>query len=222
MKIVNARQGVMLHHAGETLFGYSFDRILDSLNIYFRVIIYFSLASLILGCRTVNENQTTPVTTPPSITVTIPLLGPGPTVAPFQPETKTAITVTPADVDPLVDIEMSQTLYHVGDLITITGIPREVENPYYSLVVRDEGVQDAVPLAEVTAENQLTTYRNRSRVLEFVSAKGESNLVTFVLRAKGVGTTTVTIGASGAVHTGNSGANLELGASGDVVIVVEK
>jgi hypothetical protein len=123
--------------------------------------------------------------------------------------------------DPHIEIDLSQTLYKVGDIITIVGQVVDIGLPYYTVIVRDEGVQDAPPVAEVTYENQVTLKENSSKVLELQSASATMNQITLTFLAKSAGKTTVTIQAIGEVHQGSGGAALWQGGSGEVVIIVE-
>lgn len=102
--------------------------------------------------------------------------------------------------DPHVEIQVNNATLKVGDTLVLVARPVDISMPIYSLLVRDEGVQDAPPAANVTYENKVTALENPSKVLEFISAEGQSDQVTFILRATATGTTTVSVEASGEVH----------------------
>ncbi len=127
--------------------------------------------------------------------------------------TEVVVTPVPADqgvsteeaFDPHVDVTADHTTLKVGDTLTITGVPVQISNPSYEVNVRDAGVENAPSLANVTYDNQVTTLDGTSGVLEFVSAQGGLEQVTFVLRAKAPGTTTVTVIATGEIHNPGTG-----------------
>jgi hypothetical protein len=95
--------------------------------------------------------------------------------------------------------------------------------PYYYLNARDEGVQNADPMVQVTYENQITPGKGSSQVLEFVSAQGAMDKAEFVLRAKAPGLTTLTVTATGEIQLKQEGTpSVWSGAgSGSVVITVK-
>jgi hypothetical protein len=126
---------------------------------------------------------------------------------------------TPLPVDPRIELTATATTLKVGDLVTIQGVAVDIGLPYYYLVVRDDGVQDMPPLVMVTYENILTVQNGTSQVVEFVSAEGNNNQVTFELKAKAPGVTTVSIEATGEIHS-SAGTNWNGGGSGSVVITV--
>lgn len=124
-------------------------------------------------------------------------------------------------VDPRIEINAGPTALKIGDFITLEGMPVDLGLPYYELILRDEGVQGAEPVVRVTYENMVTPLSGSSAVLELVSAQGEMGKATFVLRAKAVGVTTVTIQATGEVQTADSQAARWGGTgSGDILITV--
>lgn len=106
----------------------------------------------------------------------------------------------PQTFDPHVDIQVNNASIKVGDTLVLVARPVDISAPIYSLLIRDEGVQDAPPAANVTFENKVTALENSSKVLEFISAEGQPEQATFFLRATAAGTTTVTIEASGEIH----------------------
>jgi hypothetical protein len=116
-------------------------------------------------------------------------------------------TGTPGEdaFDPHVEVTADHTTLKVGDTLTITGVPIQISNPSYEVNVRDAGVEDMPSLVKVTYDNQVTPLNGSSGVLEFVSAEGGLEQVTFVLRAKAPGATTVTIIATGEIHNPGSG-----------------
>jgi|SRR3989304_7739373 len=127
----------------------------------------------------------------------------------------------PAEFDPHVIIEADRLNLIVGESVTITGRPVQIGRPYYSLIARDEGVQEDQPVASVSYDNVLVQGIGASRVLEVVSAQADPTKVTFVLRAREAGVTTVTIHASGEVYLGYPGPGTVVGdGSGSVLITV--
>lgn len=137
--------------------------------------------------------------------------------------TETEPSATVIASDPYVDVTASpNTTLKVGDTLTVIGKPVEIGLPTYDLNVRDDGVENAPSLVQVTFENKITTLTGASAVLELVSSKASLDQVTFVLRAKAAGTTTVTINVAGEVHPSTGPASsIEAGASGSVLITVK-
>jgi hypothetical protein len=123
--------------------------------------------------------------------------------------------------DPQVNVDVSQSTLKVGDTLTVLGTPVDIGLPYYYLVLRDEGVQDDPPVVQVTYDNQVTPQDGSSQVLEFVSAEGQMNQVKFVLRAISPGVTTITINATGELHSAE-GVSWSGGGSGTVMITVTR
>jgi hypothetical protein len=146
---------------------------------------------------------------------------PTPTLPFIEPSNEPQITPSPPSTDPHIEINLDQTLYKRGDLITITGIPVDIGQPDYSLVIRDEGVEDAEPIVWVTYQNQQTKLSGKSQILELISVEASAEQVTFILRANQAGTTTVTILATGEVNTGYPGPAIPAEGAGEIVIVVE-
>jgi len=103
--------------------------------------------------------------------------------------------------DPHVMVETNTNNVKISETITVVGRPVQIGKPEYVLVVRDEGVQDAPPMVIVTYENVATIGSGSSQILELVSVQADMLQVTFVLRAKAPGTTTVTVNAIGDVQT---------------------
>lgn len=122
-------------------------------------------------------------------------------------------------VDPYVSIEIDKTTVMVGETFSVTGRPIQIGLPNYSLIVRDEGVQDALPLAQITSDNQFFTGEGVSQVLQVVEARADMESATFTIRAIGVGSTALEISVTGEVHT-NQGALWSGAASGAVMIQV--
>lgn len=120
-------------------------------------------------------------------------------------------------VDPYVSIEIDTTSVTVGETFSVTGWPVQIGMPYYYLIVRDEGVQDALPLAQITYNNEFTPGEGSSQVIEVVEARADMQNATFTLRAIGAGNTTLEISVTGEVHT-NQGALWSGAASGAVMI----
>ncbi len=126
---------------------------------------------------------------------------------------------TPLPIDPRVEVSASGTTLKVGEVVTIKGVAVDIGLPYYYLVVRDDGVQDMPPLVMVTYDNILTVQDGSSQVVQFVSAEGNNDQVAFELRAKAAGVTTISINATGEIHT-TTGVTWNGGGSGSVVITV--
>jgi hypothetical protein len=184
----------------------------------------FALTGMLLGCQIAGTSL--PPTSTAEALETQVVIPPRtePAVTPFLPETSvpSPSPAIPAGLDPRVDIDVVDNVYHVGDLIFIAGFPKDIAGPIYSLVVRDQGVQEAQAMVEVSMDNQVTIYPGESQVLEFISADASAEQVTFVLRAKAAGSATVTIEAIGIIHSDDPSNGLELMGSGDVNLVVEK
>jgi hypothetical protein len=125
----------------------------------------------------------------------------------------------PITVDPRVELVASATTLKVGEILTIKGVPVDIGLPYYYVVIRDDGVQDMTPMVMVTYENILKFQDGTSQVFEFVSAEGSNNQVIVELRAKAPGVTTVSIDATGEIHS-SAGTTWSGGGSGSVVITV--
>jgi hypothetical protein len=195
-----------------------------------------ALLLLVTSCRSPAATQISPVTSQPypeavqetedlvteeteDLVTEEPELTP--TLPPFEPASRATITPSSTWPDPHVEIDLEQTLYKPGDLITITGVPVDIGHPDYSLVIRDQEAQDAEPVVQVSYENKPTLLSGKSRVLEFVSVEASAERVTFILRAKSAGTTTVTILATGEVNTGYPGPAISAEGAGEIVIVVE-
>lgn len=191
-------------------------------NVY-RIILFIVL--LFLAACKKQETATPTVGITPMAVVTRQVGYPYPGVEELPLEQVELPNATPypmaEETDPHIEIDLSQTLYKVGDIITLVGQVVDIGLPYYTVIVRDEGVQDAPPVAEVTYENQVTLMENSSKVLELQSASATMNQITLTFLAKSAGKTTVTIQAIGEVHQGSGGAAMWQGGSGEVVIVVE-
>jgi hypothetical protein len=149
----------------------------------------------------------------------------------FLPQIRSgsSVTSTPGGVGPAssneearVDLSASTDTLRVGETVTLLATPVGIGLPYYYLNARDEGVQNADPMVQVTYEDQVTPGKGSSQVLEFVSAKGAMDKAEFVLRAKAPGLTTVTVTATGEIQLKQEGTpSVWSGAgSGSVVITV--
>jgi len=152
-----------------------------------------------------------------------------PSGTPLQPEPSPGAieVVTPSpesdsapEIDAYVQVEASKIDLKVGETMTITGRPVNIGQPYYYLVLRDEGVQDNPYTVMVTLDNQITPGEGRSQVLEFVSAKGGLDQVEFVLRAIAPGVTAVDIEATGEVHFPDGSATFMGSGSGSVLVII--
>jgi hypothetical protein len=125
--------------------------------------------------------------------------------------------------EPRVDLSASTDNLRVGETLTLLAKPVAIGLPYYYLNARDEGVQNADPMVQVTYDNQMTPGKGASQVLEVVSAVGEMGKAEFVLRAKAPGLTTLTVTATGEVQLKQAGTpSVWSGAgSGSVVVTVQ-
>lgn len=139
-------------------------------------------------------------------------------------ETSTPGGAGPAtsDSEARVDLAASTDALRVGETVTLVATPVGIGLPYYYLNARDEGVQNADPMVQVTYDNQIKPGKGSSNVLEFVSAQGAMDKAEFVLRAKAPGLTTLTVMASGEIQLNQEGKPyMWSGAgSGSVVITV--
>lgn len=146
----------------------------------------------------------------------------------FVPNIKSSDLSTPADIpnipsgfDPHVILEMNADSINIGDTLIVVGRPVQIGSPTYYLVVRDEGVQDAPPMFEITFENVTTKGTGTSQILEFLTAQADTYQATFSLRAKALGRTTVTIVAIGDLQTGYPEPGVVRGeGSGSILITV--
>lgn len=121
--------------------------------------------------------------------------------------------------DAYVDLQASSLTVRVGETITFTATPVEIGLPFYYLVVRDEGVQDAPPIVQITYENVATPQPGASQVLAFVSAQAGMDQAVFVVRALAPGVTTVGVTATGEILS-SAGASWSGAGSGELVIMV--
>lgn len=152
-------------------------------------------------------------------TATLPVVAPD-TATPPPPTETPQVTLAPEEVDPYIEIGAAQSELRVGEVITVTGKPIQLGLPYYYLYLRDEGVQDAPFLAQVTYENQFTAGEGISQVLELVSARADMSQVVIVLRAKAPGMTTLSIQATGEVRLQDGAYSMNGMAAGDILISV--
>jgi hypothetical protein len=149
----------------------------------------------------------------------------------FLPQIRSGVSVTstPGGAGPAasneearVDLSASADTLRVGETVTLVATPVGIGLPDYSLNARDQGVQNADPMVQVTYDHQVTPGRGSSQVLEFVSATGAKDKAEFVLRAKAPGLTTLTVTATGEIKLNQQGTPyVWSGAgSGSVVITV--
>jgi hypothetical protein len=118
-----------------------------------------------------------------------------------------------------VELQATALNIRVGEVVTLTAKPISIGLPYYYLVVRDDGVQEAPPLARATYENVITALERSSAVLEFVSAQASGEAAIFIVRAIAPGLTTVGVTATGEVRT-SAGDTWSGAGSGELVITV--
>jgi hypothetical protein len=122
---------------------------------------------------------------------------------------------------PSIALEATPVILQVGETLTVVGRPTGIGLPYYDLTVQDQGAQQAQVLGQVTYENQARPQPGMSQVLELVSAQGDMNQATFVLRAKAPGTAAVQISATGEVQTESGAYTWSGGSSQAIEITVE-
>ena len=150
----------------------------------------------------------------------------------FLPQIRSgsSVTATPGGAvpavgveEPRVDLSASTDTLRVGETVTLMATPVGVGLPVYYLNARDEGVQNADPMVQVTYDNRMTPGKGSSQVLEFVSAVGAMDKADFVLRAKAPGLTTLTVTATGEIQLKQEGTpSVWSGAgSGTIVITVK-
>ena len=137
------------------------------------------------------------------------------------PDPTAAFTQTEV-IDPYIDIGATQTDLQVGDVITVTGKPMQIGIPSYYLYLRDEGVQDAAPVAQITYQGEFSAGEGKSQVLELVSAKADMQQVLFVLRASAPGVTTLSIQATGEIRLQDGAYSMSGTGSGEILISVSE
>jgi hypothetical protein len=92
----------------------------------------------------------------------------------------------------------------VGETITVTASITGVGNTIFTLSIQDAGAAGAQALAQVNAANEAQSQEGASQVLELISAEGNAEVATFILRAKAVGSATINVTATGELQ-GESG-----------------
>jgi hypothetical protein len=155
---------------------------------------------------------------PTKISVFLPQIRSGSSITATPEQAGSATAVGEARVD----LSASTDTLRVGETVTLVAKPVGIGLPNYYLNARDEGVQNADPMVEVTYDNHMTPGKGSSQVLEFLSAVGEMGKADFVLRAKAPGLTTLTVTATGEVQLKQEGTpSVWSGAgSGTVLITV--
>ncbi|MGB9673804.1 MAG: hypothetical protein ACPL3P_06660 [Anaerolineales bacterium] len=124
--------------------------------------------------------------------------------------------------EPRVELKVERTLYKVGESISINITVANLEQPSYDIILRDEGVQEDTPVAEIDANRQVTLLANDSRILELKSATAEGKQLTLVFLAKAPGKTTLTINAFRENSTDQANSMPYQMGSAELLIVVEK
>ncbi len=196
---------------------------------------YFIGLSLTLALAMLACNATTiggPTATP-QITATKPFVPqelPAPTKnSVFLPQIRSreSTTSTPGQAgptqavsEPRVELTASPDTLRVGETLTLVATPVGIGLPYYYLNARDEGVQNANPMVQVTYDNQTKPGDGTSQVLELVSATGDNGKAEFVLRAKAAGLTTLTVTATGEIQIKQAGTPVFMDGAGSGSIVV--
>ncbi len=192
-------------------------------------VVLLLVSAMAVGCTT-QPVSTAPAPAPqltaavseaPAPTATLPAVDLA-TVAPAEiPDPTAAFTQTEV-IDPYIDIGATQTDLQVGDVITVTGKPMQIGIPYYYLYLRDEGVQDAAPVAQITYQGEFSAGEGKSQVLELVSAKADIQQVLFVLRASAPGVTTLSIQATGEIRLQDGAYSMSGTGSGEILISVSE
>lgn len=179
------------------------------------------ILGIALGLTACNPTQATSQPSPVVTETPAPIQSPQIEITPEKPKTDTPLPPLEDEkvFDPYVKVETSEINLTIGDSISVTGWPVDIGLPYYYLILRDEGVQDNPYTIIVTYDNQITLGEGRSKVLEWVSAEGQIDQVTFVLRAIAEGVTTLDIEAAGELQL-QDGSTRSVGGSGTVLIIV--
>jgi hypothetical protein len=125
-------------------------------------------------------------------------------------------------MDPHVDIQASQQTVPVGQTLTVTGRAVDIGAPAYTLILRDEGVQDAPPLLEVSSAGEQAPGGGSSKILELVSVQAGPDGVIFVFRGLAPGVTTLTILASGQITPQDGSAATTGGGAGEIILTVSQ
>ncbi|MGB9639566.1 MAG: hypothetical protein ACPL4H_01555 [Anaerolineales bacterium] len=199
----------------------------------------------LFACQTKNGPLTTPVNqATPSLTNTLSLLPSQSIISTSEPvilvtatnepypmievlpeeETETPTPTFDAQTfqEAQVTLNLSRTLYKVGEIININVFVTNIPKPAYEVILRDEGVQEDTPVAQINAANQVSILDNDSKILELQSANSVNDQLILQFRAKAVGKTTLTVNA----FSENSQASGTLPAyqmgSAEVLIVIEK
>jgi hypothetical protein len=185
------------------------------------------ISAMVVGCTTqsISPAPSTQLTAAeseaPAPTATLPAPGlPSATPAGI-PDPTAAFTQTEV-IDPYIDIGAAQTVLQVGDVITVTGKPMQIGLPYYYLFLRDEGVQDMAPVAQITYQGEFSAGEGKSQVLELVSAQADMQQVLFVLRALAPGVTTLSIQATGEIRLQDGAYSMSGTGSGEILISVSE
>jgi hypothetical protein len=109
----------------------------------------------------------------------------------FSPLVGSGGTPAVPDAFPKVEIFVSPEALKVGEKVTVTILPGDLESPICYLFVRDRGAADVASTVGVSAGNEIFPGTNTSQVLELVSASGRNGQVVFILQGLGEGTTEV-------------------------------
>lgn len=129
----------------------------------------------------------------------------------FPTPTPTAAAVIPA---PRIDLSASATSLHVGETVTLTGIPVNIGVPYYTLTL-SSGAS-----VTLTYDNQIRESLGANPQFELVSAEGTMSRVTFVLRALAPGSVDATISATGEVRSPEGAFMWSYGSSAPVTLTL--
>lgn len=120
-----------------------------------------------------------------------------PPAAPVETTPQPTFTA-PAAALPTVNISASAPRLRVGETITITGVPVNIGIPYYTLTL-SSGAALTVTYYDEVRESAAAVPQDD--LFEIVSAQGEMNQVTFVVRALAPGSADASIYASGEVRS---------------------
>jgi hypothetical protein len=155
------------------------------------LLLVFLLACVALACSDSKPVTTQTKKTPASQTqkqADNPQI-PVETHAVFSPLIGSGGTPVSAGTLPGVKITARPETLKVGEKVTITIQPGDIESPFYYLFVRDAGVADVTYTAGVSTANEVFPGVDTSQVLELVSATGDSGQAIFILQGMRDGVT---------------------------------
>jgi hypothetical protein len=172
------------------------------------------------GCRPQEEPADTPGPLPCMIEATRTPPPGAPTYIPGGPGGR-----EPGDiVDPHIEVCLTATTPHVGDVVRVYAQPVDVGMPIYYFNATDDGTESArleirVEPEVLDGQGEVNVASDTSQVLEFVAVEEAEWDVTFVLRARGPGVSRVGVRATGEVHYGYPGPATWSGGESDVLTI---